>query len=97
MALGKILKATSEADPAGTPSELSARAFSGWLEEAGPTSRAPGYFADVAGNYDVFLNSNRDLWELFDILENYIEVEDDEDDLPLTPPRTFINLPLAGQ
>ena len=93
IALGKILKATSDADPVGTPSELSARAFAGWLEEAGPTSREPGYFADVAGNYDVFLNSNRDLWELFDILENYIEVEDEDE----PPPRTFIGLPIAGQ
>lgn len=96
-ALGKILKATSEEDPSGTPSELSARAFMGWLTEAGPVSREPGYYADVAGNYDVFLNSNRDLWELFDILEGYIEVDDDEDDEPPPPPRTFIGLPIAGQ
>ena len=90
-ALGQILKSTSEEEPSGTPSELSARAFMGWLSEAGPVSREPGYFADVAGNYDVFLNSNRDLWELFDLLEAYLP----EDDVPPPPARTFVPLPLA--
>ncbi len=92
IALGKILRATAEDDPAGMPTEGAATAFLGWVAEAGPGSREPDYFADVAANYDVRFNSNRDLWELFDILDNYIEVEDDEPD---EPKRTFIGLPLA--
>jgi hypothetical protein len=95
IALGKILKGTAEADPSGTPSEHAGTAFFGWLAQAGPGSREPVYFADVADNYDVALNSNRDLWELFDILENYIEVED-EDPEDAAPPRTFIGLPLIS-
>lgn len=93
MTLGKTLKTIADGDPSGTPGELSARAFLGWVREAGPGSREPDYFADVAGNYDVTANTNQDMWDLFDILENYIEVEDDE--LPPDPPRTFIGLPLA--
>ncbi len=90
--LGKTLKAISENDPAGTPTEKAAAVFSAWLAEAGPGSREPQYFADVAANYDIPMNSNKDLWEMFDILENYIEVEDDPEP---TQPRTFIGLPLA--
>jgi hypothetical protein len=92
--LGKILKATADSDPAGTPSRNAAEVFAKWLSEAGPGSREPVYFADVSANYDVAMNSNRDLWEMFDILENYIEVVDEE---PLAdePRRTFIGLPLA--
>ncbi len=90
--LGKTLKSISDADPSGTPSPQAAAVFMGWLAEAGPTSREPVYLADVANNYDVFLNTNKDLWELFDILDNYIEVEDEE-----PPPRgTFIGLPLVS-
>ena len=90
--LGKTLKSIADADPSGTPSPQAAAVFMGWLAEAGPTSREPVYLADVASNYDVFLNTNKDLWELFDILDNYIEVEDEE-----PPPRgTFIGLPLVS-
>lgn len=95
IALGKILKSQADADPAGTPTEMAGDVFGEWLAAAGPGSREPVYFADVADNFDVRHNSNRDLWELFDILENYIEVEDDEAE-PETP-RTFIGLPLAPQ
>jgi hypothetical protein len=94
IALGQILKAQADNDPSGAPGESAASVFADWLAAAGPGSREPGYFADVAGNYDVCANSNRDLWDLFDILENYIEVEDDEADMD-TPPRTFIGLPLV--
>lgn len=92
IALGKTLKTIADGDPTGTPSELSARAFLGWIQEAGPGSHEPDYFADVAANYDIAGNSNQDLWDIFDILENYIEVEDE---LYADPPRTFIGLPLA--
>ena len=93
MELGRTLKAISEEDPSGTPSAGAARVFAEWLALAGPTSREPAYLADVAANYDVQANSNKDLWEIFDILENYIEVEDEEPPAP----RTFIGLPLASE
>ena len=95
IALGRILKAQADAEPGGTPTETAGAVFVEWLAAAGPGSREPVYFADVAGNYDVQMNSNRDLWELFDILENYIEVEDEDDEAET--PRTFISLPLAPQ
>ncbi len=90
--LGKMLKAISDEDPFGSPSQRAAAAFTAWLAEAGPGSREPHYFNDVATNYEVTENSNRDLWDLFDILENYIEVEDE----PADEERTFISLPLLG-
>ena len=94
MELGKTLKAFADRDPSGTPSPAAAAVFAEWLAVAGPTSREPTYLADVAANYDVFANTNKDLWEIFDILENYIEVEDEEPDD--SPPRTFIGLPLVS-
>ena len=93
MELGKTLKAISDRDPSGTPTAQAAAVFAGWLAAAGPTSREPTYLADVADNYDVFLNTNKDLFELFDILDNYIEVEDD--DAP-PEPRTYIGLPMSS-
>ena len=59
--LGKTLKAISDRDPSGTPTAQAAAVFKGWLAAAGPTSREPAYLADVADNYDVFLNTNEDL------------------------------------
>ena len=94
--LGKMLKSVADADPSGTPTEAAAAAFTSWMAEAGPDSRQPDYFADVQENYDILGNSNRDLFDIFDILENYIEVEDD-DLLEETPSKTFIGLPLMGQ
>ncbi len=94
MELGKTLKSIADRDPSGTPSALSATVFAEWLAVAGPTSREPTYLADVAENFDVLANTNKDLWEIFDILENYIEVEDEE--IEDAPPRTFIGLPLVS-
>jgi hypothetical protein len=91
--LGRTLKAIADEDPSGTPSAQAAAVFAGWLALAGPSSREPVYLADVADNYDVLGNTNKDLWEIFDILENYIEVEDEE---PPAAPRTFIGLPLVS-
>ena len=91
--LGKTLKAISDRDPSGTPTLQAAAVFRRWLAAAGPTSREPAYLADVADNYDVFLNTNKDLFELFDILDNYIEIEDD--DAP-PEPRTYIGLPMSS-
>ncbi len=93
MELGRKLKAIADSDPSGYPSAQAADVFAQWLAVAGPTSREPTYLADVADNYDVFANTNKDLWEIFDILENYIEVEDEESEAG--PPRTFIGLPLV--
>lgn len=92
--LGRMLKGIADTDPSGTPTEAAAAAFTSWMAEAGPGSRQPDYFADVQENYNILGNSNRDLFDLFDILENYIEVEDDTGDDP--PPKTFIGLPLMG-
>jgi hypothetical protein len=94
MALGRTFKAISEEDPAGTPSERAAAAFTAWLAEAGPASFKPGYFLDVADNYEVLRNSNKDLFDLFDLLVNYIEFEVEEPEPPA--PRTFIGLPMAS-
>ena len=46
--------------------------------------------------FDVARNSNKDVWEMFDILENYIEVDDEEEEAASGAPRTFISLPLAS-
>jgi len=94
MELGRTLKMIADSDPSGTPSPSAASVFAEWLALAGPTSREPLYLADVAENYDVFANTNKDLFELFDILDNYIEVEDEEPGD--SPPRTFISLPLVS-
>ena len=93
MELGRTLKEIADSDPSGTPSPTAATVFADWLALAGPTSREPTYLADVADNFDVFGNTNKDLFELFDILDNYIEVDDEPDD---SPPRTFIGLPLVS-
>lgn len=94
IALGKMLKAISDGEPSGIPSPTAAAAFASWLAEAGPGSRQPDYFADVAANYAVADNSNKDLWELFHMLESHIEVPDE--DFDEVPPKTFIGLPLLG-
>lgn len=90
--LGRKLKQFSDNDPAGMPTDAAAAVFSLWLSVAGPVSREPGYFADVALHYPIQSNSNKDLFNLFDMLANYLdfEVEDTED----TPP-SFIKLPMA--
>ncbi len=94
--LGQTLKSISEQDPSGTPSEAAAAVFAGWLAAAGPTSREPAYLADVAMNFDLQSNTNKDLWELFDILDNYIEVEEEDwEDEPPAARGRFIGLPLA--
>ena len=93
IALGRMLKKIADGDPSGTPSAQAAAVFHEWLAVAGPTSREPAYLADVAENYEIFANTNKDLWELFDILDNYIEVDDEMDRLP---PRAFIRLPLVS-
>jgi hypothetical protein len=99
IALGKVLMLVSDRDPTGTPSLEAAQAFKSWLDAAGPTSRQPRYFADIAENYVITDNSNDDLFRVFELLHPYIEVpaeeaDDDEGDEP--PPRTFVGLPIVG-
>lgn len=94
IALGKMLKDIAGEDSSGVPSPAAATAFTSWIAEAGPGSRQPGYFADVAAHYVPADNSNRDLWELFHMLESHIEVE--EEDWDDEPRKTFIGLPLLG-
>ena len=94
IALGKMLKSIADESPSGVPSPAAASAFTSWIAEAGPGSRQPGYFADVADNYGVEDNSNKDLWELFHMLESHIEIA--EEDWEEEPRKTFIGLPLLG-
>ena len=93
-ALAEMLKATSGSDPTTTPSEAAATAFTSWLGEAGPISRQPDYFLDVIENYIITENTSRDLWEIFDILQQYLP----EPELPPwdASAKTFIGLPVLG-
>lgn len=93
--LGRTFKEISDNAPTATPTPLSAQVFADWLAQAGPTSRQPDRMADVLQNYDVLANTNRDLFDLFTMLQSYIEVPDDDNDDDL-PARTFIGLPLLG-
>ena len=91
--LGRLLKGFSDRDPAGVPSQTAATAFHAWLESAGPTSRQPRYFADIAENFEVMENSNKDLFRVFELLHPYIEAPDEGDDEG--PPSGFIGLPMV--
>jgi len=93
-AIGKLLQASMESDPSGTPSDTAALVFAEWLAVAGPASKQPLYFADVADNYVVRDNSNRDLLDLFMMLSGYLE-EALAPDIEPESFKTFIGLPLA--
>jgi hypothetical protein len=88
--LGEILKSFSDRDPFGAPTESAAKVFSGWVAEAGPVSKRPGHFADVFDNFNPQEHTNRDLFDLFNILESYIEYPEPE----MPEPKTFIGLPV---
>jgi len=92
--IAKLLHACMESDPTGSPTDTATLVFSEWLAVAGPASKQPQYFADVADNYDVQMNSNRDLLDLFIMLEGYL-AEAQAPDLDDEPMKTFIGLPLA--
>jgi hypothetical protein len=95
MELGKALKAVRDRDPEGRPTPTAATAFRHWLEAAKGHTREQRYFDDVYENFDVAANSNRDLFDLFEMLHPYLEIEDDDfEDEDATPPR-FIGLPMA--
>jgi hypothetical protein len=88
--LGKALKAVSDRDPEGRPSQAASTAFSSWLVTVKSTNREPRFFEDVAENYDIAANSNRDLFTLFEMLHPYVDIPDFEEE-----PRTFIGLPMV--
>lgn len=81
IALGKVLKLVADREPEGTPTQSASQAFKSWLNAAGPGSRDPRYFADIAENYDIAANSNEDLFKVFNLLHPYMEepAEDDRD------------------
>lgn len=94
LALGEMLRDIAAEDPAAAPSEAAAAAFASWMAEAGPSSRHPEYFDDVLANYDILGNSNRDLSELFQMLQGHIELPDD--DTSDNQQKAFIGLPVIG-
>jgi hypothetical protein len=89
--LGRSLKAVSDRDPDGKPSSTAATAFRSWLNTVSGSNREPAYFEDVAENYDVEANSNRDLFTLFEMLHPYVDMPDYEEE----PAGTFIGLPMV--
>jgi hypothetical protein len=94
MALGGMLKKISERDPTGTPSPAAAAAFASWLASVGRNNREPRYFDDVRENFVIESNSNKDLFTLFEMLNPYVDIPDD-DDWEEEQPRSFIGLPMA--
>lgn len=92
--LGTLLRQVSDRDPQGSPSATAANAFRHWLADAEPQSDDPRYFKDVAENYDIEGRSNRDLFDIFELLHPYVQIEAPEEEV--SPVRTFINLPLQN-
>jgi hypothetical protein len=90
--LGQTLKTMMEQDPGAQPSERAADVFAQWLAAAGPASLQPAYFADVAQNYVVRDNSCKDLFDLFMLLTDHLDLSPEP-----PPPAAFIGLPMAGQ
>ena len=109
MELAKVLMQISNRDPEGRPSGAAEGVFRQWLGVARNFTEEPQYFDDVAENYDVAGRSNKDLFDLFEMLHPYVEIPytgDDNDDqvsggdapsifgdLPPMRQRKFINLP----
>jgi hypothetical protein len=91
--LGTLLRTISDKDPEGHPTGKAVIAFRHWLRVAEPHSSEGRYFVDVAENYDIEGRSNRDLFDVFELLHPYVEIEAPED---VTPLRTFISLPTIG-
>ncbi len=93
----------ADRDPEGRPSDSAAAVFREWLSVARNFTEEPQYFDDVAENYDAAGRSNKDLFDMFELLHPYVEIPytDNEDEAvdpaETTPPpmreRKFINLP----
>jgi hypothetical protein len=95
LALATLLKQISDRDPDGKPSETAARVFRSWLNSAREFTEEPQYFDDVAESFDVEGRSNRDLFDMFELLHPYVDIVDDRDLPDDEPPigRAFIALP----
>jgi len=91
-ALDETLKAIADGDPAGAPSAEASDVFVRWLAAAGPASRHPEYFTDVAQNYVPSDHTNRDLHDLFTMLAMHVPPPDAGEYEP--PQGTFIGLPV---
>jgi hypothetical protein len=89
--LGLALKAVSDRDPEGRPSANAATAFTSWLKTVSKSNREPRFFEDVAENYDIDANSNKDLFTLFEMLHPYVDIPDFEEE----PPKAFIGLKMV--
>ena len=76
--LGKALKAVSDRDPVGQPSDRASTAFRSWLAAVRASNSEHQFFDDVAENYDISGNSNKDLFTLFEMLHPYVEFPEAE-------------------
>ncbi|HEY3330849.1 MAG TPA: hypothetical protein VGK19_12550 [Capsulimonadaceae bacterium] len=88
--LGTLLRDISDNDPEGRPTGTAVTAFRHWLDVAQHKSSEARYFIDIAENYDIEGRSNRDLFDVFELLHPFVEIEAPED---VSPARIFINLP----
>lgn len=96
--LAKILKEMSDQDPIGHPSDMAVAVFRSWITVARERTDEPQYFDDVLQNYDAKGRSNKDLFDLFELLHPYVEIPlppEPDDYIEPAPRRTFINLPTA--
>ena len=90
--LGRLLRTISDRDPEGSPSLNAVAVFREWVKVAGPVSTDSRYFTDVLDNYDAAGRSNRDLFDVFELLHPYVEIDQPES----SPPRkAFVPLPLS--
>jgi hypothetical protein len=88
--LGKSLKTISDRNPEGKPSQAATTAFRSWLAAVSGSNSEPRYFEDIAENYDIAANSNKDIFTIFELLHPYVDFPDVEE-----PAKTFIGLPMA--
>jgi hypothetical protein len=76
--LGSALQILANGEPDSIASQQVARVFRHWLDEAAAFSGEARYFYDVAENFPVERSSNRDLFDLFEMLHSYIDIESPE-------------------
>jgi hypothetical protein len=73
--LGKVLQDLSNRDPDGAPPAPVASVFRKWLLAASDISDEARYFDDVSDNFPIEKSSNRDLFDLFEMLHSYVEID----------------------